>query len=103
MINFFQKYLKESEKKRTSLKTVKGGAEAITDYVKKCVELCWLMVIQSPPVTIDDNVEEYKNQRFDERRFKPYTKKGQIIDYVVWPMLSISGGGMLGKGVAQCK
>ena len=102
-ISFFQKFLKESEPKRKDLKTDKVGVKAVTEYVEKCVELCWLMAIQSPPVAIDDNVEKYKKQRFDDRRFKPYTKKGQVIDYVVWPMLSISGGGMLGKGVAQCK
>ena len=67
------------------------------------MELCWLMAIQTPPVVIDDDVKAYEKQPFDERRFKPYTKKGQIIDYVVWPPLYIPGGGMLGKGVAQCK
>ena len=72
-------------------------------YANKCVELCWLMAIQSPPVAIDENVVQFKKQRFEEQRFKPYTRKGQVIDYVVWPAIFIVGGGMLGKGVAQCK
>lgn len=98
-----QKFLRQSETKRQKLKTDKTGAKHVIEYVEKCVELCWLMAIQSPPVAIDDDVEEYRNKQLDERRFKHFTRKGQVIDYVVWPILLIQGGGMLGKGVAQCK
>ena len=85
------------------LKLSKAEEKNVTLYINKCVELCWLMAIQSPQVAIDENVQEYKGKQFDERRFKFYTKKGQLIDYIVWPMLFIAGGGILGKGVAQCK
>ena len=100
-VHVFQKFQKDWPMKQW--KIPKAEEKNLTLYINKCVELCWLMAIQSPPVAIDDKYHEYKNTQFDERHFKLYTKKGQLIDYIVWPVLYIPGGGILGKGVAQCK
>ena len=74
--------------------------KAVEDFVKKCVELCWLMVVQSPPVFINGR---YKSGGpFDKDAFKAFTKTGDKIDYVVWPPLYLhEKGPILCKGTAQ--
>ena len=60
------------------------------------------MNIQSPPVYIDFELD--KKGKFDDKMYKPYSKKGKKIDFVVWPPLYISkGGNLLAKGVAEGK
>ncbi|OWF41295.1 hypothetical protein KP79_PYT13132 [Mizuhopecten yessoensis] len=69
-------------------------------YMKRCVFVCWLMTVQDPKVCISMKPPEI----FDEDLYKPYTKKGKRLDYVVWPVLHLhKGGPILGKGVAQGK
>ena len=41
---------------------------------------------------------------FDTDMFKVYTKKGEKVDYIVWPPLLLhKDGPLVGKGVAQGK
>ncbi|XP_060580323.1 uncharacterized protein LOC132737103 [Ruditapes philippinarum] len=71
-------------------------------FIKKCVEICWLMNSQNPPVIFDTSDVDGKS--FDVDKFRTYTKTGKLVDYVVWPpMLLHKGGPMLCKGVAQGK
>ena len=71
-------------------------------YIRACVKICWLMSVQDPPVVLD--TKESDDCHFDTDRFKPYTKTGKTIDYVVWPPLMLStAGSLLSKGVAQGK
>ncbi|XP_060565681.1 uncharacterized protein LOC132724742 [Ruditapes philippinarum] len=75
--------------------------EEVQAYKRKCVELCWLMVVQNPPLILSTTAQ----QQFDTNLYKDYTKRGKYVDYVVWPALLLhEGGPLLSKGVAQgCK
>ncbi|KAL3879271.1 hypothetical protein ACJMK2_031573 [Sinanodonta woodiana] len=69
-------------------------------YILECVQLCWLMHIQTPPLCLD--LKTIKGQVFDKNSYKEYTKKGKKIAFVVWPALFLhETGAMLSKGVAQ--
>ena len=69
-------------------------------YINSCIEICWLMCIQSPPVYLDFEIE--KNGKYDDKKYKPFSKRGKKIDFLVWPPVYISkGGNLLAKGVAE--
>jgi hypothetical protein len=71
-------------------------------FAEHCVELCWLMQAGQPPMFLDADIPE--NGRFETDILKQYTKKGNSIDYMVWPVLYLyKNGPMLSKGVAQPK
>ena len=75
---------------------------AIVAYIKRCIELCWLMVVQDPPMAMITDVGE--DCKYDKSKFREYTKTGPFIDYIVWPAVLIQeGGDMMAKGVAQCR
>lgn len=71
-------------------------------YIDKCVELCWLMINQSPALCLDDS-KVTTGDTFDRDAFRFYTKTGTKLDYIVWPplYLSSSSGFLLVQGVAQ--
>lgn len=72
-------------------------------FLHKCIELCWLMVIQDPPIFMDVNIKRY-NEKYDSNSFKAYTQSGKYIEYIVWPPIFLQkGGSILMKGIAQCK
>jgi hypothetical protein len=78
------------------------GKRTTEKFMKKCVEVCWLMNSQDPPVTIDTTYS--KGAEFDGDRFRSYTKSGKLIDYVVWPPVMLhKDGQLLCKGVAQAR
>ncbi|KAK3594511.1 hypothetical protein CHS0354_030857 [Potamilus streckersoni] len=72
-------------------------------YMNECVDLCWMMNLHQKPMHLDISVQDrdgYKS--FDTEKFRPYTKTGQHVDFVVWPALYLfDGGSLLQKGVAQ--
>ncbi|XP_021356601.1 kinectin-like isoform X2 [Mizuhopecten yessoensis] len=69
-------------------------------YIRKCVELCWLMSIQSPPIFLFKEI--HLHDRFDEDYFKFYTRAGTVVDFLVWPaLLCRENGELLRKGVCQ--
>ena len=73
-------------------------------YIKTCIELCWQMAIQSPPVHILFEPTTRKAQKFDKNKYQPYISSGDAVEYFVWPPLYLhEGGPMLCKGVAQGK
>ncbi|XP_052797112.1 uncharacterized protein LOC128229309 isoform X2 [Mya arenaria] len=70
-------------------------------FIRGCIDLCWLMVVQSPPMCFK---LQDKDERFDTNCYKQYTKTGHLVDFVVWPALLLhEGGSLVGKGVAQAK
>ena len=76
------------------------GGEGVKNFIKKAVSLCWLMVIQDPPVVLTTKL----TGKFDTDRFRHYTQSGSTVDYVVWPVLFLhEGGPIICKGVAQGK
>ena len=62
------------------------------------------MAVQSPPVHIHFEDKNKKKIKFDNEKYKAYTKSGAEVDYVVWPPLYLhEGGSLLSKGIAQAK
>ncbi|XP_060078528.1 uncharacterized protein LOC132558026 [Ylistrum balloti] len=67
-------------------------------YLHSCVELCWLMRLQDPPVFMMATIvaESTKDH------FRAYTRSGKHFDFIVWPALFLyKDGPLLYKGVAQ--
>lgn len=82
-----------------SEETMSGFAMTL-QFAEHCVELCWLMQAVKPPMYLDADIPE--NRQFKTEILKQYTKKGDLIDYIVWPVLYLhKNGHMLSKGVAQ--
>ncbi|XP_053398658.1 uncharacterized protein LOC128556865 [Mercenaria mercenaria] len=74
--------------------------DALKIYAKQCIRLCWFMHVQSPPLYLDMT----KGKKLDTNKYKPYTKNGKNIAFVVWPPLLLhEGGAILSKGVAEGK
>ena len=95
---FFVLHLQKLESAMSSSLTVRKLLYTV--YVTKATELCWLMSIQDPPMTLC--FKGQKGKRFDETLFRPYTDTGKYTDFVVWPALLLTdGGSILSKGVAQ--
>jgi hypothetical protein len=67
-------------------------------FIDKCVELCWLMQIQDPPMSLDFG----STKTVDQNRFRFFTRSGNVVDFVVWPALLLhENGPLVQKGVVQ--
>ncbi|KAK3100434.1 hypothetical protein FSP39_019923, partial [Pinctada imbricata] len=76
---------------------------ALSRYTAKCLQFCWYAALQDPPVFIGQQKAEV-DVCYDPNIFREFTKKGQIVDFFVWPILYLhEGGALLAKGVVQCK
>ena len=74
------------------------ATDPVAIYIRKCIAICWLMVIQDPPIVLDNSTQE----KFDTSRFKGYMHNGTYTDYVVWPAVNLyNEGPLLSKGVAE--
>lgn len=76
------------------------AALQVPSFTRECIEICWLMNAQDPPVVLDSDVQP--GQPFRTEMYKSYTRSGCAVDYVVWPALFLcQDGAVLSKGVAQ--
>lgn len=72
----------------------------VLNFAKDVVEVCWWMRCTQPPVHLDFSIPV--DGKFSPELYKAYTKSGQTIDYVVWPVMYLhENGPLLSKGVAQ--
>ncbi|KAJ8298488.1 hypothetical protein KUTeg_025019 [Tegillarca granosa] len=55
----------------------------IKQYVSKCMELCWLTCVHDTSLTF--KTEFAPGRKIDKRMAISYTKKGETVNYVVWP------------------
>ncbi|XP_053389424.1 LOW QUALITY PROTEIN: golgin subfamily A member 4-like [Mercenaria mercenaria] len=95
--NLYTMYV--SHLRRSADKTLRTALE-VSPYTSECLEICWFMVIQDPPVAFAPLLR--KGSGFNTDLYKPYTSSGTLVDYVVWPPLLLhEGGPILAKGVAQ--
>lgn len=75
-------------------------ANKLPVYVNKCVEICWLMNTQSPPLVLAEPL--HAGQKIDTFQYKEFTKHGDTVSFVVWlPLLIEKDGAVLTKGVVQ--
>ncbi|XP_053398954.1 putative leucine-rich repeat-containing protein DDB_G0290503 [Mercenaria mercenaria] len=103
---FFEKQLScEVEKVGTEIileeQNIDTGMESVKAFIQKCMNICWSMYRHVPPIHVDfPDVTE--NILFDTNIYKPYTKSGKYVHYIVWPALYLhEGGPLLCRGVAQ--
>ncbi|VDI57724.1 Hypothetical predicted protein [Mytilus galloprovincialis] len=69
-------------------------------FFKKCVYLCWCMVIQDPVLHLDD--DQVLNTQIDKNTYEEFEKSGDSAAYIVWPALFLhKGGPLLCKGVVK--
>ncbi|XP_045211906.2 uncharacterized protein LOC123563265 isoform X2 [Mercenaria mercenaria] len=70
---------------------------SIKRFVQECLKLCWLMVIQDPPMSIITKPDAKGNDNF-----KAYKTRGKHLAFVVWPALLLEEGGpLIMKGIAE--
>ncbi|XP_060567418.1 uncharacterized protein PF3D7_1120000-like [Ruditapes philippinarum] len=83
---------------RPRLPLAKHQSKDVQDYVTACVEIAWLCAVQDPPLKLDAQFTD----KFETNVLKDYTKRGEFVDFVVWPAMFLhKGGPLLSKGVAQ--
>ncbi|XP_076070180.1 uncharacterized protein LOC143041920 isoform X4 [Mytilus galloprovincialis] len=69
-------------------------------YIENCVKICYFAAVQNPPMVIDFE----PGQMFDKQSYREYTRSGNVVEYLVWPVLYLhKGGPILSKGVVQPK
>ncbi|KAK3100176.1 hypothetical protein FSP39_015785 [Pinctada imbricata] len=69
-------------------------------YIKRTIELCWLMRVQDPPLVLDFTSQN--GDKVDESLYRFFTKTGDFFDFLVWPVLYLHNKGpMLKRGVVQ--
>lgn len=77
-------------------------AANIKEYVIKCAEVCWHMVLQSPQLHMESCFED--EETFNTNKYKHYKTKGNKYQFIVWPALYLhKDGPMLSKGIAEAK
>ncbi|KAH3830305.1 hypothetical protein DPMN_103545 [Dreissena polymorpha] len=78
--------------------TLQNESKAMQSYVDKCFELCWLCVVQVPPLALNFDTGD----RFDSSLFTEYTKRGPLIKFLAWPSLHIfENGPVVMKGFVE--
>ncbi|XP_045205550.2 uncharacterized protein LOC123557873 [Mercenaria mercenaria] len=74
---------------------------ALKPFIKKCIFLGWMMVVQSPPLAL---AVCHPEEEFDKNLYKEYTTRGPKVSYEVWPALLLhEKGPVIGKGIAQAQ
>ena len=69
-------------------------------FAKKCVELCWLMAVQDPPLVFGPF--PHQRDKFNADLYREYTRSGTMVDFTVWPVLHLyENGPVLSKGVVE--
>ena len=70
------------------------------EFARKCVELCWLMAVQDPPLVFGSL--PLCRDKFNADLYREYTRSGTRIDFPVWPALHLyENGPVLSKGVVE--
>ncbi|CAC5407311.1 unnamed protein product [Mytilus coruscus] len=73
-----------------------------TLFFTKCFKLCWKMVVQDPPMFLDEGPQ--KEKAFDKNVFREYTSSRTKVVFMVWPALYLhKNGALLVKGVVKVK
>lgn len=75
---------------------------ACKSYIEKCVDLCWGMTLQTPPIVIESSFDD--TETFDTKKYRFYQKSGKRYNYIVWPVMYLhKDGPILTQGVAEPK
>lgn len=73
-----------------------------TTFFEKCVTLCWMMIMQDPPMILQEGPKP--GSTYDRNIFREYTSSGTKVEFTIWPALILNEGGpLLVKGVVSVK
>lgn len=61
----------------------KSCVKALKPYIKKCVQLAWMMCVQTPPMVTAPLPRH--DQPFDTTLYRCYKRQGAYVEFVVWP------------------
>ena len=64
----------------------------VLSYVTKCVELCWYMCMQDPPMEL---AVPKKGATMDKNLFSFHGRKGRVVNCCVWAALLLHKDGPL--------
>jgi len=72
----------------------------LMEYIKKCCDICWIMVIQSPPLTLHPMEWRGRGETFDEsqhqavggRKSKGRKAEAERVQYYIWPRITYPDG-----------
>uniref|UniRef100_K1PZJ6 Mitochondria-eating protein C-terminal domain-containing protein n=1 Tax=Magallana gigas TaxID=29159 RepID=K1PZJ6_MAGGI len=74
--------------------------KSVEPFIKECVRISWLMVDRDHPIYI--KLSGKRGCEFDVDLYRYYLRRGQKMDYIVWPALFLhENGPLLSRGVAQ--
>ena len=74
--------------------------KACKKFIEDCIRYTWMMQMQDPPVYIE--WEFSRDSTIDTNILRSYTRAGNKVDFIVWPVLYLhKGGPVLNKGVVQ--
>lgn len=98
LVILFQEFLDGHVKKFCNKYGLKQY-DAVEEYAIACIKITWLLCTEDPPVHL---VKGKEGDDFDKHLYTDVTRKGQKIDYVVWPALKhYENGPVLSQGAAQ--
>lgn len=79
---------------------ITSSAKEIDTYVRKTIELVWMMKIQSPPMELE---WKHEGDKCNKNRFTFYKRSGDTVKKTVWPALLLhKDGPLVSKGVVEC-
>lgn len=104
-----EQLLKEirSPKDQSAMKHLKVDKDVMKDilptvFFEKCIKLCWMMIMQDPPMILQEGPKP--GSTYDRNIFREYTSSGTKVEFTIWPALMLNEGGpLLVKGVVSVK
>lgn len=74
--------------------------QEIAPYICKCLEICWEMVVQDPPMYLQFKLRH--GSEIEGDKYECFSAPGSKADYLVWPaLLREENGAVLQKGAIQ--
>lgn len=65
----------------------------VEPFLKECIQICWLMVNKDPPMYW--KVSEKRGSKIIKKIYKLYSRNGEKVGYLVWPVLFLHEKGPL--------
>ncbi|OWF51180.1 uncharacterized protein LOC110449540 isoform X1 [Mizuhopecten yessoensis] len=77
-----------------------GIVSQLEPYISSCIQICWDMLLQKPPMFLDFNMT--RGCKINPEVCDFYANQGSVVEFVVWPVLYRHfGGPVLNKGIVQ--
>ncbi|KAK3100675.1 hypothetical protein FSP39_023643 [Pinctada imbricata] len=90
-----------SEQLPTIIQGEKCNEKRVIAYSKKCIELCWYMSVQDPPMIL---VALADGDKMNTEQYSYHYRKGKVVELCLWPALFLhTGGPLVAKGHALPK